>query len=551
MGLGESSVRGLVLVACSVLQVGKSHGVVNMVNTSGAEMVISVVLKNRLGDDTLAGRVSQVMAHEGLLSEALEVHTTQTGSSSSEAHVDDFLANTNSLEDLRALVAQESGNTHLGHHLAHTHVDSCDVVVHDGGIGNLLLRIDLLLLTQLEHGLEHNIRADSIAAKTNQRAHVVHLTGFSTLEDQPDLQTLLRRHQGLMDGSDSQQCLRRHTGWADGTVRQHDEFRTIRNRGCHLRAQAVKALFQALRALGFLKGGVDGDHLPVLPASHLRHALDAGQVIRTQDWVVQGDSLALLRRVVQQIALRTNTGLERHHDGFTERIDGRVCHLGEQLLEVVKHQARTLRHTSESCIVTHGAQRLLPVEDHWDKQLVQVLAGVVKHSQTGIEALSLDSRTGRDGGAWNLVPQSINGNEVVLHPLAVWSGTANVVLQILVLVEDTLLRVDQQHTTRLQASLLLDGVRRRLHNAHFARHNHHVVVGDVETGRSQTVTVQHCPNVTSIGEAEQTRAVPGLHQQGGPLVETLLLCRHQSVVLPGLRNASHHDFWQLTGLLHH
>ena len=41
-------------------------------------------------------------------------------------------------------------------------------------------------------------------------------------------------------------------------------------------------------------------------------------------------------------------------------------------------------------------------------------------------------------------------------------------------------------------------------HAHLARHVHDVVVGDVEARRSQSVAVQDCADVATVGEREQS-----------------------------------------------
>lgn len=52
VGLCEVGICRVVLVAGSVLQVGNGHRVVDVVNTSGTEMVVTVVLKDRHGHNS-------------------------------------------------------------------------------------------------------------------------------------------------------------------------------------------------------------------------------------------------------------------------------------------------------------------------------------------------------------------------------------------------------------------------------------------------------------------------------------------------------------------
>ena len=130
-------------------------------------------------------------------------------------------------------------------------------------------------------------------------------------------------------------------------------------------------------------------------------------------------------------------------------------------------------------------------------------------------------------------------------------------------------------------------------STNLASHHHHIFVGDVESGRPQTVSIQDSSNISgtkkantilcpksrhfflpeqlnfflpSIRECDQRWSVPRLHRAAGPSaaegifllysfiskrsgfqvppVEVLLLLRHGRVVLPGFRNYRHHRLGQ-------
>ena len=57
---------------------------------------------------------------------------------------------------------------------------------------------------------------------------------------------------------------------------------------------------------------------------------------------------------VEQVRLRADEGHQRHHDRFADRVDRRVGHLREQLLEVVVERLVLVRQ--------HGQRRSLPIE---------------------------------------------------------------------------------------------------------------------------------------------------------------------------------------------
>jgi len=51
---------------------------------------------------------------------------------------------------------------------------------------------------------------------------------------------------------------------------------------------------------------------------------------------------------------------QRHDNLLSEGVNGRVGNLGEQLLEVVKHQRVVLGQAGKRCVIAHRAQSLLP-----------------------------------------------------------------------------------------------------------------------------------------------------------------------------------------------
>ena len=78
-----------------------------------------------------------------------------------------------------------------------------------------------------------------------------------------------------------------------------------------------------------------------------------GEIVLRQKGVRQLQHAALARRLLEQVALAAHAADERHHDLFAQRIDGRVRHLGEVLLEVAKEQLRLVRQHREGNVDPH------------------------------------------------------------------------------------------------------------------------------------------------------------------------------------------------------
>lgn len=76
---------------------------------------------------------------------------------------------------------------------------------------------------------------------------------------------------------------------------------------------------------------------------------------------------------------------------------------------------------------------------------------------------------------------------------------------------------------------------------YLAGHDHNVILGDVKPRWSKTVSIQSSADVSPIGKRNQSRAIPGFHCTGCPMVVVTLLFRHCGVVLPCFRYHRHHS----------
>src|SRR5271168_4459772 len=120
----------------------------------------------------------------------------------------------------------------------------------------------------------------------------------------------------------------------------------------------------------------------------------------------------------------------------------------------------------------------------------------------------------------------------------------NLSLELLIIDDTPFKSVDQQHPTRLQTSLLNDFFWVDGDSADFRCTDHHVVGSDIESTRPETVTIEICTTVSSVGESEQGRPVPWFHLASSPLIEGSFVRVHKGVVLPSLWNHHHNCFRQ-------
>ncbi|KAI6759055.1 hypothetical protein HG531_013816 [Fusarium graminearum] len=190
---------------------------------------------------------------------------------------------------------------------------------------------------------------------------------------------------------------------------------------------------------------------------------------------------------------------------------------------------------------TLGGSFLL-VGRHWSEQQADLLVSVAVGVEQRVRLDSLVIKLGRKIQSplhdLNDLGQS---NQLTIEPCSEIISARNSLLQFLVINDATSLCVDQQHTTRLKTALLDDTLRLNWNGSNLGSADDTIVVHDVETARSETVSVKVGTTVSTVSECEQSRAIPRLHLASSPLVECSLLGVHVLVTLPSFRNHEHNS----------
>ncbi len=96
------------------------------------------------------------------------------------------------------------------------------------------------------------------------------------------------------------------------------------------------------------------------------------------DFQAQRRLFARLHVQTQQVRTRADERHRRHHDLFTDRVDRRVRHLREQLLEVVVKRLILVRQHRQWAVVTHRARGFFSVAGHWLEDELEVFLRVTK-----------------------------------------------------------------------------------------------------------------------------------------------------------------------------
>ncbi|KAI3478074.1 hypothetical protein L1887_60005 [Cichorium endivia] len=538
-GLGVGVVGRLVSLARGILEVGDGHGVVDVGLTTVTVVVLTRLRQTRDGDG-VTRRVAAVVELERIHGEQGEVGTRDTRGGTGEAAVDDAVGETESLEDLGALVRGEGGDTHLGHDLEDTVVDGVLPVVDE--LRGREVGLDETLAGDLEDGLHGEPGADGVSTVAEQHAHVVHLASLGGLDHEGDAATLLVADEVVVNTTAGDERGDGDAVGADGAVGEDDDAVAVADGLRGLGADAVEGGLVPDDALTLVVGDVDGLGSPV--GVDRVDLLDGVELVDAEDGRREEQTVALLGLHLEQVALGTDVLLERHDDRLANGVDGRVGDLGEELTEVVVNDTGSGGDAGERSIVTHRTERLLTVGNHGKHEQVDLLGGVTEGEELGVGAETLLVENGSDGVAGvatNGVDDLGQAEHLVLEPGGEVGTLGSAHLELAVLDYATLDSVDKEHLTGLETALGDDGLGVDGDGADLGGADHDVVVGDVVTARTETVAVEVGTAVATVGEGEERGTVPGLHETGGPSVEGDLLGLHVAAgALPSLGD-HHHD----------
>jgi len=179
--------------------------------------------------------VAQRVTAGNLLGQDAEAHALQPAGAAGEAAVDHFGFEAQDLEDLRALVAGQRADTHLGHDLADALAHAVDVGRHDLVVGQL--RVDHRGVAQAEERLVGEVGVNRVGAVARQRAEVVHLADLARLDDEPNTGAGAGPHQVVVHGPGGQQRRHGDAARAHAAVAEDDEFFACGDGGGGLLAQ--------------------------------------------------------------------------------------------------------------------------------------------------------------------------------------------------------------------------------------------------------------------------------------------------------------------------
>ena len=328
--------------------------------------------------------------------------------------------------------------------------------------------------------------------------HLARLAGF---DDQSHLRASLVAHQMVVHGGQRQQAGDRGVIFVDAAVGENQHRVAGCDRQAGPLAKPVQRPLQSLLAIRHPEQHWQRGGQKIAPG----YTPQLLQIAIGQDGVQQLHGVAVLGRLIEDVALGADVAGERHDELFADRIDGRVGHLREKLLEVVEQRLGLVGEACQRRVGSHGADRFLGVHRHRRHQDFQVLIGIAESAlaaEYGVVVGSVDAL-----GLGQLVQVDL----VLLDPARVRLARVQLLLDLLVGDDAALLDIHQEHAAGLEPAQGFDVLRLDRQHTRFRSEDRHVIVRDHVTGRAQSVAVERGPDHAAICEGDGGGSVPRLH----------------------------------------
>ena len=228
---------------------------------------------------------------------------------------------------------------------------------------------------------------------------------------------------------------------------------------------------------------------------------------------------------------------QTHHQFLADRVNSGVRYLGELLTEIVEEYLRFVRQDGKWRVITHRCRWLLSIDSHRHDGVRYILFSIAEHHflLEQVADMIVDMSAGL---------QLLQLDAVGTQPLAIGVFAGELLFDLTIIVYLTLLCVDKQDLTRLQAPFLCNLSRVKVHHANLTCHHHCVVLRNGIAGRTESVTVQHATSKTSVTEQQGGRTIPRLHQDGVVFVESLQILANRVLVIETLWYKHAHCMWQ-------
>ena len=467
------------------------------------------------------------VAVERLAGQHAEPDAADARGGAREVAIDERLLEADGLEDLRAAVALDGRDPHLGDRLEQGLAQALD----DPPLGllGILHARDAPVARELVDRVEHEIGVDRARAVADEHGEVMHLARLAGLEHEARAQARALAHEVMVHGADGQQRRDRRAVRAGRAIGEDEDVDAGRDVVGRLVAHVGQALLHPCGALVDRPRDVDRVGAEDVRGDRAQR-LELGVA---QDRLLHHELMGVLRRLGEQVALGADARAQRHDDRLARGVDRRVGHLREELLEVAEQRRALVGEDRQRGVVAHRADGLLARARHRGVQHAQVLLRVAE-GELALAQRELGRGPRRPG------LEVVELHDVLVEPGAVGLLGRDPVLDLLVLDDPPLDEVDEEDLARLQAPEALDVLRAHAEHPGLRAQDDVAVLGLHPAPGAQAVAVERGAHDAAVGEGHRRRAVPRLHEARVEGVEALELVGEVVAVLVGLRDHHHH-----------
>ncbi len=472
--------------------------------------------------------VRHAMPPERLLADLADPDAFHARGRAGEVAVDELVIESDGLEDLRAAVRLHGRDAHLGEDLEQPLVDRLDEFAFRR------LRVEALrqivVAFHVHERFEHEIGIDRAGAVADQAGEMMHVPRFAGLQDQADFGSGAFAHEVMVDRRNAEQARDRRPFLVDAAVAEDQELVALFDRLRSLPAHVVDRGAEPVRPFGHAEEHAQRLALEI----RVGDPADLLQVGVRQNRLLHLDAAAGFRRLLHQVGLRSDVRHQRHDELLADRIDRRIRHLREELLEILEEQLRPVRQHGERRIGAHRRHRLFAGHDHRRDDHLELFDRVAER------LLPLADRRMVRLRDVQRFRQLVERDAVLRDPAAVGLATDDVGLDLFVVDDAALHRIDEEHAARLEPALQADVLGVRGQHAGFRREHHDAVRRHLIAAGTQPVPVQCRADHPAVGEADGGGAVPRFHHGGVILIEPAAIQIHLRIGHPGFRNQHHH-----------
>ena len=460
-----------------------------------------------------------------------EARALDAAGHATEAQLDHLVGQADRFEQLGATVRSHGGDAHLRQDLQQALGDALAVVLED-----------FVDVTQHFAGADQvgqhfigQVRVHGGGAEAQQHAEVVRVTGGAGFHQDVAVAAQALLHQAVVHGADGQRSMRRQLARGDVAVAEDQQHLAGLDRRFGLVGEAAHGGFQTDRLVV-----VQLDDMPLEAGTIQLH--DRPPLGRGDHRVAEDRAVGVFGGFLEDVALGTQAGFQRHDDGFAQRVDRRVGDLRKLLTEVVIRRTHAARQHGHRRVVAHRAHRLLALLGQRTQHLVTLLEGDLEHLHVALELLAAVLRA----AVVVVVQGRLDAQGILTQPLLVGVARLQAAVDVVGVQHVAGVGIHGEDLPRTDPALGQHVLGLVVPDADFRGQGDVAILGGDPARRTQAVAVEQAHGVAAVGEHDAGRAVPGLHVHGVVFVEGAAIDVHGVDVLPGRR----HQHAQATEQVH-